>query len=219
MRSVTEPQDSGAPAGETLGRRERKKLETKRRILDAALALFLEKGYEAATVEEIAERADVGKGTVFNYFPHKQVFLAAVAQGWLSQITTRLGPMESWKGSPRDQLKRVCGLTAEFSVEHRELARQVIFEAMREVHAGLGEERPPDNAPLSTMESLAHQVVARGQASGAIRADVDTALVASLIGAAVFDTLIRWLVRGGSVKRMQDSIAAKLDIIFAGLAP
>jgi len=194
-------------------------LETKRRILDVAVALFLEEGYEATTVEEIAERADVGKGTVFNYFPHKQAFLGALAEEWLSQITAKLGPIESWKGSPRDQLKRVCRLTAEFGVEHRELARQVIFEAMREVHAGLGEERPPDNAPLFSIESVADRVVAQGQASGDVRADVDTGVAASLIAAAVFDTLIRWLVRGGSVKRMQDSIAVKLDIIFAGLAP
>jgi AcrR family transcriptional regulator len=201
------------------GRRARKKLERKRRIFDAALALFLEKGYEATTVEEIAERADVGKGTVFNYFPHKRAFLSALAEEWLSQITAQLGPMESWKGSSRDQLKRVCRLTAEFSAEHRELARLVIFEAMREVHAGMREERPPDNAPLFSIESVAHDVIVRGQAAGEVRANLDTGVVASLIGAAVFDTLIRWLVRGGSVKRMQDSIEAKLDIIFAGLAP
>jgi len=208
-----------AELSEGLGRRERKKLETRSRIADAAFALFVEKGYEATTVEEIAERADVAKGTVFNYFPHKRAFLAALAEEWLSQITGKLGPATSWKGSPRDQLKRVCRLTAQFSADHRELARLVIFEAMREVHAGMREERPPLNAPLMSIESVAHLVVARGQASGEIRADVDTSVASSLIGAAVFDTLIRWLVRGGSEKHMQDSIAAKLDIIFAGLAP
>ena len=216
---MTEPLDGNTPAGEGLGRRERKKLETRSRIADAAFTLFLEKGYEATTVEVIAERADVGKGTVFNYFPHKRAFLAALAEEWLSQITAKLGPMESWKGTPRDQLKRVCRLTGEFSAKHRELARLAIFEAMREVHAGMREERPPVNAPLMSIESVALRVVARGQAAGEIRADVDTGVVSSLIGAAVFDTLIRWLVRGGSEREMQDSIALKLDIIFTGLAP
>ena len=55
-----------------LGRRERKKLETRQRISTAAFALFVERGYEATTVEAIAERADVAKGTVFNYFPQKR---------------------------------------------------------------------------------------------------------------------------------------------------
>ncbi len=219
MRSVTKPQDSSDPDRNVPGLRVRKKLERRRRIFDAALTLFLDKGYEATTVEEIAERADVGKGTVFNYFPHKRAFLSALVEEWLSQITAQLGPIESWDGSSRDQLKHVCRLTAEFSTKYRELARLAIFESMREVHAGMREERLPDNAALFSIESVAHDVVVRGQATGEVRADLDTSVVASLIGAAVFDTLIRWLVRGGSVKRMQDSIEVKLDIIFAGLAP
>jgi TetR/AcrR family transcriptional regulator, cholesterol catabolism regulator len=65
--------------GGSLGRRERKKLAVERRIREAALELFREKGYEAATVEEIAERADVAKGTFFNYFPRKDTLLEALA--------------------------------------------------------------------------------------------------------------------------------------------
>ncbi len=38
-------------------------------MLDAALAVFAEKGFEGATVDEIAERAEFGKGTIYNYFP------------------------------------------------------------------------------------------------------------------------------------------------------
>ena len=38
-------------------------------MLDAALAVFAEKGFEGATVDEVAERAEFGKGTIYNYFP------------------------------------------------------------------------------------------------------------------------------------------------------
>ena len=38
-------------------------------MLDAALAVFAEKGYEGATLDEVAERAEFGKGTLYNYFP------------------------------------------------------------------------------------------------------------------------------------------------------
>ena len=52
-----------------LSRRDRERLARRRAILDAALAVFAEKGYEGATLDEIAERAEFGKGTLYNYFP------------------------------------------------------------------------------------------------------------------------------------------------------
>lgn len=57
--------------------RERKKAATRRHILDAALRLFAEHGFEAPTVDEIAAAADTGKGTIYNYFRTKEDILVA----------------------------------------------------------------------------------------------------------------------------------------------
>jgi AcrR family transcriptional regulator len=52
-----------------LSRRDRERLARRRAMLDAALVVFADKGYEGATLDEIAERAEFGKGTLYNYFP------------------------------------------------------------------------------------------------------------------------------------------------------
>jgi AcrR family transcriptional regulator len=54
------------------GLREQKKEQTRRRISEVALRLFDERGYDAVTVNEIAEVAGVAKVTLFNYFPTKE---------------------------------------------------------------------------------------------------------------------------------------------------
>ncbi|MCR5871072.1 MULTISPECIES: TetR/AcrR family transcriptional regulator [unclassified Sphingomonas] len=55
-----------------VGIRERKRLSTRARIMESACDLFAARGIEAVTVEEIAAAADVGKGTVYNYFSAKE---------------------------------------------------------------------------------------------------------------------------------------------------
>ncbi|MET8008464.1 TetR family transcriptional regulator [Streptomyces sp. NPDC005271] len=54
------------------GLRERKKRQTRQHISDVATGLFLERGFEAVTIAEIAEAAEVSVNTVYNYFPAKE---------------------------------------------------------------------------------------------------------------------------------------------------
>jgi AcrR family transcriptional regulator len=54
---------------ETVGRRERKKAQTRQALAQAAMTLFLERGYDNVTVAEIAAAADTALGTVFSHFP------------------------------------------------------------------------------------------------------------------------------------------------------
>jgi len=71
------------------GLRERKKAQTRRRIAQTALRLFTERGFEAVTVNEIAEAAEVAKATLFAYFPSKEsLALEGVAEEDLAGVVT-----------------------------------------------------------------------------------------------------------------------------------
>src|SRR5579883_3285950 len=83
---------------ETIGRRERKKRETRQAIAAAAMRLFTERGYDHVAIAEIAEAADVSVNTVFNYFPTKEDLFfdrqLEVEEHW-SQIVRQRAPGES----------------------------------------------------------------------------------------------------------------------------
>lgn len=58
-----------------IGRRERKKAATRKAISDAATAMFLERGFDAVSIREIADRADVSPTTVLAHFPQKEALV------------------------------------------------------------------------------------------------------------------------------------------------
>ena len=60
---------------QTQGRRERKKAATRKAIADAALRLFLERGYDDVGIREIADAADVSTATLFKHFPGKEALV------------------------------------------------------------------------------------------------------------------------------------------------
>ncbi|WP_017966802.1 TetR family transcriptional regulator [Rhizobium leguminosarum] len=70
----------------TEGRRERKRRQTRARIEQAAMNLFLQRGFEATTIEDITEAADVSKRSFFDYFPSKEEVVFA----WQDAFADRL---------------------------------------------------------------------------------------------------------------------------------
>jgi len=68
-------------SGTAIPRRERERIARRTLIIDAARQVFAEKGFGAATLDQIAVRAEFGKGTIYNYFPDgkEELLLAVVA--------------------------------------------------------------------------------------------------------------------------------------------
>ena len=71
-------------------------------VLDAALALFVERGFAATRVEDIAARAGLSKGAVYLYFPSKEAILEGLVKRAVVPIANNaLGIFENYAGDPR----------------------------------------------------------------------------------------------------------------------
>jgi TetR/AcrR family transcriptional regulator len=87
-------------------RRERRKEARPGELLDAALDLFVEKGFSATRVEEVAARAGVSKGTLFLYFQSKEdLFKAVVRENIANKFPTWQEEFTSFEGSSSDMLR------------------------------------------------------------------------------------------------------------------
>lgn len=93
--------DATAPA-----KRARRKEARPGELLAAALALFVEKGYAATRVEEVAQRAGVSKGTLFLYFANKEeLFKAVVRENLAGHFPVWNSELEAWSGDTPELLR------------------------------------------------------------------------------------------------------------------
>ena len=87
-------------------KRERRKQDRPGELLEAALDLFVEKGFAATRVEEVAMRAGVSKGTLFLYFPSKEdLFKAVVRENVVGPVTQGAVEVAQFQGSTGELLE------------------------------------------------------------------------------------------------------------------
>jgi AcrR family transcriptional regulator len=199
-----------------VGRRERKKEETKRRIYVAALELFHEKGFERTTVDEITERADVAKGTFFNYFPHKESVLSFLSEEWLRRVEELAVRPYS---SATDRITALFTAVAAAYGENRALTHLVVT-------AGLDQMFCPEPIPSrSRFVSLVNAAIADGQARGEFRGELAPETIFLALGAAFMGTLLWWAGHGhpgdpGAPSEdvgLEESIRSQLTVVYDGI--
>jgi AcrR family transcriptional regulator len=107
MSGMTAARSPLSPADRPqLSLRERKKIKTREAIRTATYALIREQGYDATTIEQIAERAEVSPSTVFRYFPTKEDIVLTDEYDQLMAEELRTRPAgESWMDSVRHVMR------------------------------------------------------------------------------------------------------------------
>jgi AcrR family transcriptional regulator len=189
-------------------------------VLDAALALFTERGFARTTVEEIALRAGLSKAAVYLYFPSKQALLQALVHRAVAAATGEaMAQMLSWQGDPRPALALLL----------RSIARHLADPSVAAVPALILREatHAPEIAALYRTEVLDRVMPAlialidQGVRGGTIRAVDPELTVRSIIGPVLIHILLAHVFAitpkdGLALDRLVEN---HLSILTAGLAP
>jgi AcrR family transcriptional regulator len=148
------------------GLRERKKQRTREAIVEAALRLFEERGFDQTTIADIAEAADIAPRTFFGYFPSKEDVVFADFQMTLDGLSARLADrpedetaidaIRAWIGKRLEEMdltddrercrKRVIGESEALAAHNRALMGRVEELLAGHIARDLGD-RPDDVRP------------------------------------------------------------------------
>ena len=161
-----------------LSRRERKKLEVRGRILEAAVTLFDADGFHATTVAEICDGADVAHKTFFNYFPSKQHLLREIAEQALENLLGLIDEVRQGGGTASERLQSFFVRIAE-NIEQGPMHRELLTEMIHIAH-----EPKTGSEQARLLQAAFGSLIRDGRAAGDIdtgpRVDTQTELVLAL---------------------------------------
>lgn len=102
-------------------RKERERLARREEILDAARQVFSARGFEKAKLEEIAEVAELGKGTIYNYFKNKEELFVSVIVRGIKRFQEFVSQAVQEQRSPEDKVSAYIDASFAFFEHHRQL--------------------------------------------------------------------------------------------------
>ncbi|MEP7365026.1 MAG: TetR family transcriptional regulator [Acidobacteriota bacterium] len=161
--------------------RDRRRAETAREIVAAAMALFASKGFDAATADDIAQQAGISRATFFNYFPQKELILADFARARLERIHSLLDARGALSLDALLQLFISFAEENERATPHgRGLLPQTVL-------------RPACQQVLQPLFASVQKGLAEGlERGGELRADVDARVFAESFFGLYLTTTLQW---------------------------
>lgn len=176
---------------EKMGRRERKKLLSRKAILSAAVEQFSHKGFKETSVADIMNAADLGIGTFYNYFQSKEEILIQLMQEMVREIAGAINELRAAHRPARELIETGSCITARFLDENRYVLPLFLSAADK---SGLPEGSEKESkVPSPGFKMLFERILREGQEQGEVRADLPPELIAemfhSIYQAAAFSKL------------------------------
>src|SRR5580658_10447115 len=144
-----------------ISRRERKKGRTRAEIYNAAMNLFLRRGFDSVTIEDICDNADVARATFFLHFPAKEALLIEYGERANDELAAAIA---EFRGSATATIRMALKMLAERAVRHTDVVRLVMSEMLARPRV-LSEH---DEKAAGLVDLLAG-IIRRGQKSGEFR--------------------------------------------------
>jgi AcrR family transcriptional regulator len=195
-------------------RREQNKLEKLRRIVASARELFHEKGFELTTTQEVAQRANVGSGTLFLYVSTKEDLLILAFVDEMVEVVEHSYKQVDRRAPVLDQ---ACGFLNGVFGYHTADIRLTKY-LLREVSVVRNTDLLADVRRLPVWPLLT-AIVRDAQARGELRSDVNPSSIADLMFAAFWDCLREWVNGALTEAQFKERLRSMISLQMGGVGP
>ena len=150
----------------TSTRLERKMERTRQKIIQVAVGLFKEQGFAATTMEQIAEEADIAKGTLYNYFPAKEAILSSyINRSFQQNNAERIAKLREIRGTP-ERIRLIFGQLISGVQRQSDIFEKYIEYRIQNIISF-----HTDKSGDSGLNALGREIIALGQGEKDIRED------------------------------------------------
>ncbi len=175
----------------------------RQRVIDAAMDLGLEGGYEAVQMRDVAARADVAMGTVYRYFTSKDHLLAATLVHWVELLDARLSQQPARGAGPAERVLDVLDRAL------RAMGRQP--KLVTAVFTSLSSPDPGAVACQQQITVLMEGIITR--AIGEPQPP-DPAERSRIIGHVWYSALVGWINGWSTMARVYDELAVAVGLLL-----
>ena len=155
-------------------RKEREKEHRKEEILNAAQKVFFDKGLPSATMDEIAEAAELSKGTLYLYYKSKEDLYLGVMMRGMQTLYTEYESLAASPDSPLRKIIKLSELYTAFFASNRKFFRMFHFLQMPQFHKQVSEEMQQYcGTETRRLWDLVIGIMKQGMEAGILRSDLD----------------------------------------------
>lgn len=198
---------------ETLSRTERKKIETRKRIIETTVKLINDKGYDGATMEQIAEGADIAKKTLYNYYSEKEAIISDYIKMTFQSKDKGRSIDISKLGNTRERMVYVINSLIDGVRRQKVIFERYLAYIMKQVI-----DLKPSDENESGINKLISAVVRLGIEEGDIRSDVDESIIKDYF-VFVFIEVAKQFYLDPDGFNQKETINKTVDIFLNGIRP
>jgi TetR/AcrR family fatty acid metabolism transcriptional regulator len=187
----------------------------KERILNSAIKIFGEKGFQNATIAEIAKDAGIGDATIYEYFRNKEDMLLAIPVEVTKELIPQIAShMMGIKGAP-NKLRKFIWWYLDYIEKNPGYGSIVLLE-LKTSKAYISTEA---YQAARTFYKTVLDIIGEGQEEGSIKKEINVFLARSICVGAIEHIIIRWLLkdRKYSLTQYADQLADLLIAAFKNL--